>query len=95
MKPDMIVPPPQMPCSECIEKCIKEGKVIPDVLVIVYCSHNQAGGIYNIQNQRWNIVTPISGSEFSIYINTTIKHANIFLDKALDIVFEKIPGKET
>jgi hypothetical protein len=79
-------------CEECVNN---KSKIIPDFLVISYCSHNQAGGFFNIKDRRWQILTPISKEEFAVYVQEILGLCNESLNKILDKVFEQLPGKET
>jgi hypothetical protein len=82
--------PPQVPCSGCVSK----GENISDVLVICYCEHNQSLGLYYIESQKWHVFSPMSKEEFYFYLEKSTGQATEFSDKALDKVFELIPGKE-
>ena len=86
------IKPPQTLCLECLNS---KSKIIPNFLVICYCSHTRTGGFYNFKDQRWQILTPISQEEFDANVQETLGLCNELFGKVLNKVIEESPGKET
>ncbi len=56
-KPKLNVPAALGLCPECVEK---HGKIVDnDTVVQAYCSHNQTGGLYQINLGIWRLSGPI------------------------------------
>ena len=73
-KPKLNVLPPLGPCDKCIET---EGKIFQDVLVVCYCKHHSAGGVYTISSKSWQVFNPISHKDFAEMINSAILSAKV------------------
>jgi hypothetical protein len=82
--------PSQVPCDECIKK----GETIKNALLVCYCEHNQALGLYYVESQKWHLFSPMSKLEFYFYLKKSVDQADISFNKILDEVFEQMPGKE-
>jgi hypothetical protein len=61
-KPNMPIPAAPGLCEECIEK--KHEIFDDEEVATCYCSHNQTGGLFQIDRCMWRLSTPISEEEF-------------------------------
>jgi len=73
-KPLLQVIPPDTPCDKCIAGC---GKIFQDEIVFVYCGHNHAGSVYDIESKQWHIFSPISETEFKRLLNYVVAFSRL------------------
>ncbi len=68
MKKEIISP--ILPCEHCLRE---KGKVF-EKFIIVYCQHNLSGGIFDINLQRWQVYSQVTGKDFEALVNPWLKY---------------------
>ena len=71
-KEKLAVPPPQVPCDECINN---RGKRFENDVAVCYCKHNNSVGIFHIKKMMWEILHPVSKEQYERSIARAINRA--------------------